>query len=116
MDFIVGLTPSTNGYDAIFVCVDKFFTMAHFMSTTTHDTVEEETRSFCDHVYKLNGLLKVVPSNKNTRFTIRFWNVLHGLWGTRLAMSTTFHPQTNGQMKWLNHVFQDMLQHYVNPL
>ena len=40
MDFIVGLTPSTNGYDVIFVCVDKLSKMAHFMPTTTHIIVE----------------------------------------------------------------------------
>ena len=75
MDFISGLTPSANGYDAIFVCVDKLSKMAHFMPTTTHVTAEGTTRLFCDHVYKHHGLPKVILSDRDARFTSRFWNV-----------------------------------------
>ena len=96
MDFISSLTPSANGYDAIFVCVDKLSKMAHFMPTTTHVTAEGTARLFRDHVYKLHGLPRVILSDRDARFTSRFWDALHGLLGTRLAMSTAFHPQTDG--------------------
>ena len=116
IDFISGLTPSTNGYDAIFVCVDKLSKMAHFMPTTTHVTAEGTARLFRDHVYKIHGLPKVILSDRDARFTSRFWDALHGLLGTRLAMSTAFHPQTDGQTEWVNRILEDMLRHYVNPV
>jgi len=116
MDFISGLTPSANGYDAIFVCVDKLSKMAHFMPTTIHVTAEGTARLFRDHVYKLHGLPRVILSDRDARFTSRFWNALHGLLGTRLAMSTVFHPQTDGQTEQVNRILEDMLRHYVNPV
>ena len=72
MDFISGLTPSANGYDAIIVCVDKLSKMAHFMPTTTHITAEGTARLFRDHVYKLHGLPRVILSDMDARFTSRF--------------------------------------------
>lgn len=94
MNFIFGLMPSTHGHDAIFVCVNKFSKLDHFSDIVT---IEETTRLFHDHVYKLHGLPKVILSNKDTRFSSRFWNVLHGFSGSRLVMSYVFHPQTDGQ-------------------
>ena len=97
IDCISGLTPSANDYDAIFVCVDKLSKMAHFKPITTHITVKRPARLFRDHVYKIHSPPKVILSDRDARFTSRFWDVLHGLLGTRLAMSTAFHPQTDGQ-------------------
>ena len=72
IDFIFGLTPSANGYDAIFVCVDKLSKMAHFMPTNTQVTAEGTTRLFRDHAYKNHGLSKVMLSDRDVRFTSRF--------------------------------------------
>ena len=72
MNLISSLTPSTHGYDAIFMCVDKFSKMTHFMPTTTHVIAKQIARLFRDHLYKLLDLLKVNISNRNTRFTSRF--------------------------------------------
>jgi hypothetical protein len=67
--------------------------MAHFMPTKIHVIAKGTARLFYDHVYKLHGLSKVTISDKEIRFTNIFWNVLHGHLGTRLVVSTTFHPQ-----------------------
>ena len=69
MNLISSLTPSTH---AIFMCVDKFFKMTHFLPTTTHVIAKQIARLFGDHVYKLHGLPKVNLSYRNTRFTNRF--------------------------------------------
>ena len=90
--------------------------MAHFMPTTTHVTTEGTARLFRDHVYKIHDLFKVILNNRDIRFTSRFWNALHGLLGTKLAMSTVFHPQTDGQTKRVNRILEDMLWHYINPI
>ena len=116
VNFISGLTPSANDYDAIFVCVDKLSKMAQFMPTTTHITTKGTARLFRDHVYKIHSLPKVILSDRDARFTSRFWDALHGLLGTKLAMSTAFHPQTDGQTKRVNRILEDMLRHYVKPV
>ena len=116
MDFISGLTPSANGYDAIFEYVDKLSKMAHFIPTITHVTAEGMARLFRDHVYKLHGLSRVILSDMDVRFTSRFCDALHGLLVTRLAMSTAFHSQTDEQTERVNQILEDMLRHYVNPV
>jgi hypothetical protein len=95
MDFMVGLTPSTHGYDVTFVCVDKLSQIAHSVPTMTNIFAERTERLSCDHVYKLHGIPKVILSDMEVRFTSRFWNALHGVLGTRLAISIALHPPTN---------------------
>ena len=114
MDFIVGLTPTKHGHDAVFVCVDKLSKMTHFMAITTTMTAEETTRLFRDHVYKLHGIPLKLISDRDARFAGRFWQELHYLLGIQLAMSTSFHPQTDHETERLNRVFENMLRHYVS--
>ena len=59
---------------------------------------------------------RVILSDMDARFTSRFWDALYGLLGTRLAMSTAFHPQTDGQTERVNRILEDMLWPYVNPM
>ena len=97
MDFIVGLTSTKQGHDANYVCVDKLSKMTHLMATTTTVTAEETTKLFRDYVHKLHGIPLKLISNRDARFTGRFWQELHYLLGIQLAMSTSFHFHTNGQ-------------------
>ena len=115
MHYIFGLTTSTHGDDAIFVCVDKLFKIICFMPTTTQVIAKGMARLFRDHVFKLHGLSKVILSNTDARFTSKFWNAFYDILGTWLAMSATFRLQTNGHMERINHIIEDMLQPYVNP-
>ena len=98
------------------LCVDKLSRMAHFMPTTTHVDVEGTARLFRDHVYEIHGLPKVIISERNAIFKSRYWNALHGLFGTKLVMSTAFHHQTDGQTKRVDRILEDVLRHYVNPM
>lgn len=50
-------------------------------------------------VFKIHGVPLKMISDKDRRFIGRFWQGLHHLLGIELVMSTSFHPQTNGQMK-----------------
>ena len=90
MDFIFGLTPVTHGYDVIFVCVDKLSKLTHFTPTMIHAITKEMARLFCDHLYELHVLSKVLLSDIDVGFTSMLWNALHGLLGTRLAMPPHF--------------------------
>ncbi|GKG44116.1 putative reverse transcriptase domain-containing protein, partial [Tanacetum coccineum] len=56
---------------------------------------------------------EVVTRHGDSKFTSLFWKALHKALGTRLDMSTAYHPQTNGQSDWTIHTFEDMLRAYV---
>jgi hypothetical protein len=73
IDFITRLIPIKQGHDAILVCINKLTKMPHFIATVTTIIVEETTRLFIDHVFKIHDLLHKLISDWNTRFTSQFW-------------------------------------------
>ena len=97
MDFITQLPITKDGFDAIVVFVDTFSKMVHFVPTRTTATAPDTARIFFDHVFKLHGLPQSIISDQDAKFTSCFWKSLFNTLGTKLAMSTAFHPQTDGQ-------------------
>jgi len=75
MDFMVSLPPS-RGFDAIMVVVDRFSKMAHFIPTKDNATTQETGRLFFTHVFKHHGLPKEIVSDRNPKFTSKFWQAL----------------------------------------
>ena len=63
-----------------------------------------------DEIVRLHGVPLSIVSDRNPRFTSRFWKELQLALGTRLDFSTTFHPQTDGQSEQLIQVLKDMLR------
>jgi transposase InsO family protein len=115
MDFITGLPKTKDGKDAILVFVDRLSKMVHFVSTTTTVSAEETARLFVNTIFKLHGLPKDIVSDRDTRFTSKFWSEVWRLLGTNQSLSTAFHPQSDGQTERVNRVLEDYLRHYVNP-
>ena len=91
-----------NGNDAVF---DRLTKLAHFIPTETMATMEDTARLFLDDIYKLQGLPEGIISDRDSKFTGNFWQALFEALGTRLGVSTAFHPPTDGQ-----------LGHYVGPV
>jgi hypothetical protein len=113
MDLITKLPQTTRGNDAIIVFVDKFSKMVHYAATTTTCTAVEVARIFFDTVVKIHGVPKHIISDRDPRFTSKFWKQLWSLLGTELKMSTSHHPQTDGQTERSNRTLEDILRHYV---
>jgi len=111
MDFMVSLPPS-KGLDAIMVVVDRFSKMAHFIPTKDEATVQDMGRFF-SHIFKHHGLPKDIVSNRDLKFTSKFWWALWKRMGSELKMSTLFRPQTDGQTERVNLVIQQFLRNYV---
>ena len=109
MDFIVQLPKTKAGFDAIMVFIDTFSKMTHFTSTKTTATAPDIACLFFDHVFQLHGLPKSIVSDQDAKFTSKFWKTLFQTLGTKLAMSTAFHPQTDGQTERANQTLEDML-------
>lgn len=114
MDLIVQLPLTKAGFDAILVQVDKLTKMVHFSPTKTNATAPDLAKIFFKDVVRLHGLPQVIISDRDARFTSNFWRTLYTLLDTRLAMSTAFHPQTDGQTERTNRTLEQMLRFFVN--
>jgi hypothetical protein len=115
MDFITQLPVTKSGHDAIFVFVDKLTEMLQFAPTVTTCSARDVARLFNNNVFKHHGLPSELISDRDPRFTFKFGTELTRLLGTKLEMSTAFHPQTVGQTERSNRVLEDYLRQYVSP-
>ena len=102
MDFIVKLPPTQDGYNAIIVFVDQLSKMVHLQPTTTTATAVDVANIFFNTVFQLHGLPRVIISDRDPKFTSKFWQMLFKLIDTKLTLSTAFHPQTDGQTERAN--------------
>ena len=115
MDWITGLPPTERGHDAVLVFVCRLTKMVHLCPTTSKVTAEGTARLFHQEVFKHHGLPRDIVSDRDPRLTSHFWRQVMSYLGTKLNMSTAFHPQTDGQTERVNRVLEDMLRHFVGP-
>jgi transposase InsO family protein len=107
MDFITGLPVTANGYSAIFVVVDKLPCTENIDAKRTADL-------FVRHVFKDHGLPKEVISDRGHQFVGTFIKALYALLGSKQCLSTSYHPQSDGQSERMNRVLEETLRHYVS--
>jgi len=101
VDFITKL-PVVAEKNAILVVCDRLSKMAHFVATTEGTSAEGLARLFQDNVWKLHGLLESVMSDRGPQFAAELTKELNRMLGIKTKLSTTFHPQTDRQMEWMN--------------
>ena len=97
LDFITGLPPF-HRFTTILVVVDHFSKGAHFGALPPHNSAYKTAMLFLDMVCKHHGFLHSLISDRDSLFFSSFWNELFRLIGTKLRMSTTYHPQRTD--KW----------------
>jgi transposase InsO family protein len=114
MDFIVQLPKTAHGYDAITVFVDKLSKQVHFCASHTTDSAADVARLFFDQVFRLHGMPRAFISDRDTKFTSKFWMALTKLLGIKQNMSTAFHPQSDGQTERANRTLEEMLRSYIS--
>ena len=110
MDFVTGLPKTQRGHDAIWVIVDRLTKSAHFIATNNTYSLERYARLFVDEIVRLHGAPVSIVSDRDPRFTSRFWPKLQDAMGTKLHFSTAFHPQTDGQSERTIQTLEDMLR------
>jgi hypothetical protein len=110
MDFIVGLPRTRDGYDSIWVIVDRLTKVAHFIPMKTTYSGDQLAELYMSRIVCLHGVLKKIVSDRGTQFTSRFWKRLHESMDTKLNFSLAYHPQTDGQTERTNQVLEDMLR------
>ncbi|GJY57649.1 putative reverse transcriptase domain-containing protein [Tanacetum coccineum] len=97
MDFVMKLPKTATGQDTIWVIVDRLTKSAHFLPMRKDDTLEKLMRQYLKEVVSRHGVLVSIISNRDGKFTSHFWKSFNKVLGTRLDMSTAYHPETNGQ-------------------
>ncbi|KAL0539443.1 hypothetical protein IC582_023655 [Cucumis melo] len=110
MDFITGLPKTLKGYTVIWVVVDRLTKSAHFVPGKSTYTASKWGQLYMTEIVRLDGVPVSIISDRDTRFTSKFWKGLQLALGTRLDFSTAFHPQTDGQTERLNQILEDMLR------
>ncbi|XP_026417343.1 uncharacterized protein LOC113312821 [Papaver somniferum] len=109
MDFITGL-PESEGREVILVVVDRFSKYSHFLALIHPYTAASVAKVFLDSIVKLHGLPKTIVSDRDNVFLSNFWQSLFSRMGTALHLSTTYHPQSEGQTERVNACLETYLR------
>nr|GEW78125.1 putative reverse transcriptase domain-containing protein [Tanacetum cinerariifolium] len=110
MGFVTKMPKKATGQDTIWVIVDRLTKSAYFLPMRGDDSLETLTRYYLKEVVSRHGVLVLIIFDRDSRFASHFWRSLHKALGTRLGMSTAYHPQTYGQIERTIQTLEDMLR------
>ncbi|XP_048438577.1 uncharacterized protein LOC125476444 [Pyrus x bretschneideri] len=110
MDFVYKLPRTHNGFDGIWVIVDRLTKSAHFIPVREKYSLSRLAELFISKVVKYHGVPVSIVSDRDPRFTSKFWVAFQEALGTRLLYSTAYHPQTDGQSERTIQTLEDMLR------
>ena len=119
IDFVVKLPRSEDPvtkvkYDSILVVVDKLTKYAHLIPWRETGTASELANVLLKELVSQRGLPTKIISDQDKLFTSKFWNTWTRQLGIDTRMSTTYHPQTDGQTERTNQTMEQYLHHYIN--
>jgi hypothetical protein len=109
--FHCGIAKKTqNGYDSIWVIVDRLSKVAHFIPVKTTYKCSKLAELYIARIVCLHGVPKKIVFDRGTQFTSKFWEKLHESMDTKLNFSLAYHPQTDGQTERVNQILKDILR------
>ncbi|GJW06063.1 putative reverse transcriptase domain-containing protein [Tanacetum coccineum] len=110
MDFVTKLPRTSSGHDSIWVIVDRLTKSAHFLPIREDYKMDMLARLYLNEIVARHGVPISIISDRDSRFTSRFWQSMQEVLGTQLDMSTAYHPQTDGQSERTIQTLEDMLR------
>lgn len=111
LDFVTQLPETARGNTQIVVYVDRLTKQCHLSPLPTNATAVTVAQDFITNIFRLHGLPLTIVSDRDAKFTSHMWQDIMRLLGTKICMSTAFHPQTDGQTERMNRVMEDMMRH-----
>ncbi|CAN6487123.1 unnamed protein product [Victoria cruziana] len=109
MDFVMGLPRTQRRHDAIWVIVGRLSKSAHFLAIRATIPLESLAYLYISEIVILHSIPRAIVSDRDPRFTSKFWKAFQKALGTQLKMSSAFHPQTDGQSERTIMTIEDML-------
>nr|GEU75145.1 hypothetical protein [Tanacetum cinerariifolium] len=110
MDFVTKLPRTSSGHDTIWVIMDRLTKSAHFLPMCKDYKMDRLDRLYLNEIVARHGVPILIISYHDSYFTSRFWQSMQEVLGTRLDMSTTYHPQIDGQSERTIQTLEDMLR------
>lgn len=110
MDFVVALPTTRKRFDSIWVVVDRLTKTARFIPVKTTFNVESLAKVYIAEIVRLHGVPSSIVSDRDPKFTSHFWRALHKALGTKLSLSSAYHPQTDGQTERTIQSLEDLLR------
>nr|GEU83674.1 reverse transcriptase domain-containing protein [Tanacetum cinerariifolium] len=110
MDFITKLPKSSQGFDTIWVIIDRLTKSAHFLLIRENDSMDKLARLYLDRIVTRHGTTVSIICDRDRRFTSNFWKSFQKALGTNLDMSTAYHPETDEQSERTIQTLKDMLR------
>ena len=110
MDFVTGLPTTRMKHDAIWVIVDRLTKSTHFLAVSNKTSLDQLAKLYIDEIVRLHGVPLSIISDRDPRFTSRFWRSLQQAMETELKFSSAFHPQIDGQTERTIQTLEYMLR------
>ncbi|KAD3640213.1 hypothetical protein E3N88_29436 [Mikania micrantha] len=110
MDFVSKLPRTSSGHDTIWVIIDRLTKSAHFLPMRETYSMDKLAKLYINEIVVRHGVPLSIISDRDSRFTSRFWQSLQKSLGTQLNLSTAYHPQTDGQSERTIQTLEDMLR------
>ena len=119
MDFIIKLpqlkdTVTGVIYNSNLVVVDQLTKYAWFIPWKKKESTDKLAKTMLKEIVSNYGIPQCIISDKNKLFTSKFWNTWTRQLGTKVKLSTAYHPQTDRKTKRTNQTLEQYLRHYIN--
>ncbi|KAA3480313.1 Transposon Ty3-G Gag-Pol polyprotein [Gossypium australe] len=110
IDFVTGLPLTPKKKDSVWVVVDRLTNSAHFIPVRIDYSLDKLAIYYVSKIVRLHRVPLSIISDRDLRFTSRFWKKLEEALGTKLSFNTAFHLQTDGQPERVIQILEDMLR------
>nr|GEV49379.1 hypothetical protein [Tanacetum cinerariifolium] len=110
MDFVTKLPKLSQGFDTIWVIIDRLTKSAHFLPIRENNPMDKLARIYLDRIMTRHGTPVSIICDRDGRFTSNFWKPSQKALCTNLYISTAYHPETNGQSERTIQTLKNMLR------